>query len=977
MAMDLHLRDWHVADGLPDGTITAIGQTPDGCLWVGTRKGLVRFDGRKFKPVNALDGWITGLEADEAGNVWVATGKGDVWRVDKGGSCSIVQAGSEPEPALTGSSPVESSLWMAKDLLSSDAAGVIWYRAPGGTYLGFRPDGGVVCPGVGSDSFHGWVRDPAGRLHAIHGDGTVALTLPDAIHTEAVIRESGSWIEDGGESRNGREAVKKTMTKEGVQEQRLPHLGGQFTGQASISASLVDRGGGIWVARWWRGIEVLDDSGVWTTPPGVARFPRCVVTCLFEDSYGSVWAGTLGEGLYQMRRQPVASLPVAKDNRETIVTSVSAGRHGELWVATEGEGLLESRDGGIRKHGALGTKVASTLVDRSGRVWASSPHGLFVRTDDRFVPVAAGLILALMEDREGNVWAGAQTGLICYGVEGLVREYSPETPRTLDIRCLAESADGGIWAAGFGSGIWVVEKDGLKLAPLPAAFLQKDLRSICFGADGCLWIGTLYNGLFRWKDGVMQHLGSKDGLPDDCIIGIRREERGVLWFSSNNGIFGAPETSIANYQPGGDAPLAFWQAGVDDGLENRGCSGGGQPVIAASEDGRIHVADMTAVASFHPREIGDLQASRKVSIESVRADGVELPVQDGELEVKSGVRRYEFEFLAPDLPGSGHQRVSYRLENLDREWLPASREMTAAYSRLSPGKYSLRVRTAGMDGNWHESAQPLMLRVKPLFHETLWFRILMGLVLAALATLAISWRFRRKWRAKLERMKLQQAVANERARISRDMHDDLGARLTEILLIGERGAEKEAGTPAGPPLDKIVVKARTAVRSLEEIVWSANPRNDSLPRLVDYLCSTSEEICDSAGIRCWQETPEMVPALPLPPDFRHHVFLAVKEAFHNIAKHSGASDAWLGIVVSGEMIDITVEDNGRGLGGGTVSEGEDGLRNITTRMEFCGGRLETISRKEGGVRLTMAIPLPRETPGVRAFLSRETQPDHK
>jgi len=147
--------------------------------------------------------------------------------------------------------------------------------------------------------------------------------------------------------------------------------------------------------------------------------------------------------------------------------------------------------------------------------------------------------------------------------------------------------------------------------------------------------------------------------------------------------------------------------------------------------------------------------------------------------------------------------------------------------------------------------------------------------------------------------------------------------------------------------------------------------------LVDYLCSTSEEICDSAGIRCWQETPEIVPALPLPPDFRHHVFLAVKEAFHNIAKHSGASDAWLEIRVSGEMIHVTVEDNGRGLGGGTSADGEDGLRNISTRMELCGGKLEMLSREEGGVRLTMEIPLPQETPGMRAFLSRETQPDHK
>ena len=343
----------------------------------------------------------------------------------------------------------------------------------------------------------------------------------------------------------------------------------------------------------------------------------------------------------------------------------------------------------------MGPKVTSTLADRSGRVWAATPDALVVWSGDSFKPAVQGLVLALLEDRAGNVWAGTQDGLVRFGTDGSKTVFAPAAPRFLDIRCLAESPAGGIWVAGFSSGIWIVEKDRLEPAPLPFSFQQKDIRSICFGAGGCLWIGTLYNGLFRWKDGVLRHLGSKDGLPDDCIIGIHREERGVLWFSSNNGIFGCPEASIGKYEPGGEGPLAFWQAGLDDGLENRGCSGGGQPVISASEDGRLHVANMTAVASFLPRQIGDLQASRQVSIEAVKADGVELPVPEGELEVKSGVRRFEFEMLAPDLSGVGHQRVSYRLENLDREWLPAGRDMTAVYSRLSPGNYTLRVRAAG------------------------------------------------------------------------------------------------------------------------------------------------------------------------------------------------------------------------------------------------------------------------------------------
>lgn len=957
---DLHLREWHVADGLPDATITVMAQTPDGCLWVGTRKGLVRFDGRKFKPVVALDGWITGLEADEAGVVWVSTRRGDVWKVGRAGAVSAVHEGDKDQEGLTDFWPDENSLWLSRDFLSSDRSGVVWYCDPRGAYLGFRPDGGVVRPEVGGATFLGWVRDPEGWLHAIQPVGTVALSPGGRGADGAELGEGGSWVEDLGESVDGRKVVKKSLTRDGVVERRLADLGDGLTAQIAVSASLVDREGRIWAARWWRGIQVSDEGDVWEDPAGLARFPRCVVTCLFEDSHGSIWAGTLGEGLYQMRRQPVASLRIAGNRSETIITSVSVGHGGVLWVGTAGDGLFEKSDGRILRHEEVGLRVTSVLADRAGRVWVGTPESLFVREGDGFESEGSAFVLALHEDRAGNVWAGTQTGLIRFGVDGSRKVYVPEAPVFLDIRCLAESPEGEIWVGGFGSGLWLVEGEHLKAVPLAGSFRQKDFRSLCFGSDGCLWIGTLYNGLYRWKNGELLNLGSKDGLPDDCIIGIHREERGVIWFSSNNGIFGCPEKTIGRYEPGGTAPLAFWQVGLEDGLESRGCSGGGQPVIAVTEDGQLHVANMTAVASFLPKDIGDLQKMRQISVETVKADGVEMLVLDAEVEVESGVRRFEFEMLAPDLLGSGHQQVSYLLEGLDREWLQTGRELTAVYSRLAPGRYTLRLRTAGMDGDWHESARPLMLRVIPAFYETMWFRVLVGMFLVVIAVLVISSRYRRKWRSKVERMRLMQAVANERARISRDMHDDLGARLTEILLIGERGAEKETGTSAGPPLEKIVVKARSAVRSLEEIVWSANPRNDSLPRLVDYLCSTGEEICECAGIRCWHEIPETIPPLPLPPDYRHHVFLAVREAFHNLVKHSGASDAWLEIGFDGDAIEIKVEDNGRGPGDGISREGEDGVRNIKFRMDICGGRCTSGRREGGGLCLVMRIPLPRD-----------------
>jgi signal transduction histidine kinase len=206
---------------------------------------------------------------------------------------------------------------------------------------------------------------------------------------------------------------------------------------------------------------------------------------------------------------------------------------------------------------------------------------------------------------------------------------------------------------------------------------------------------------------------------------------------------------------------------------------------------------------------------------------------------------------------------------------------------------------------------------------------------------------------------MQHAVEQERTRIARDIHDDLGTSLTEIAFMSDP-EHIELAEPARvkPHLERVSGKARAVVQALNEIVWAVNPRNDNLPKLLDYLCTFSEELCESAGVRCWHEVPTGLPELPLPVDFRHGLLLAVKEALNNALKHSGAKEIWLRVGVEPGALSIVVEDNGRGFDFAGDSSAGNGLRHLRERLAELGGSAQVTSLPGQGTKVCLHAPLP-------------------
>ncbi|HVU27454.1 MAG TPA: sensor histidine kinase [Verrucomicrobiae bacterium] len=207
-----------------------------------------------------------------------------------------------------------------------------------------------------------------------------------------------------------------------------------------------------------------------------------------------------------------------------------------------------------------------------------------------------------------------------------------------------------------------------------------------------------------------------------------------------------------------------------------------------------------------------------------------------------------------------------------------------------------------------------------------------------------------------QRAEQQRAVEEERSRIARDLHDDLGSSLTEISLLADAGG----GWPptlekAGKRFQTIGPKARMVVNALDVIVWLVNPRKDVLPFLIGYIGSYAEEYLSATGITCRLKSPSAIPSVRLTAQVRHNLFLAVKEALHNIVRHARATEVVMEIIVDDSRLKITVADNGKGFDPANPAKG-NGLLNLHERLANTGGECQIISSPDSGTTVTLTMP---------------------
>ncbi len=953
--------DWGTEDGLPDNAVTSVGQTGDGYLWLTTKEGLSRFDGVKFsddaelKISTELGGAaVSSVHQGRHGVCWLITEGGELFRLDKGKVTKLSLPAVFDKCSLTKVfEDGNGVLW-----IGSDTKGLL--RAEAGTFGHYSTTNGLA-----HNSVRSICEDKNGKIWIATGGGVNCLDrekietftvqtglLHNATRAVCADREGNLWVA----SHFGLTRLRNGQTR-------------HFTRQDGLSDNLIsaiyeDRSGVLWVGTF-NGLNRLED-GVLVTERRADGSSYDRVNVIFEDDENNLWIATR-DGLTRLTPRVLTAYTQQHGLTHHNASSIMEDRAGNLWVGFWGGGVNRISRGKVQsftsREGLASDFVLTMYQRRSGDMWFGLDYdaGLNVFQDKTILHYgrANGLkddaVKAICDDQRGTVWIGTRTALYS-STDGQIRRYGTEDGFAGGaVEAIKEDASGTVWF-GTSRGLAKFADRQFTFFTTTNGLPNNSVTGIYFDAENVLWV-TTRGGLARFHKESFISFTHEDGLYRDELFTVLEDGCGFLWMSCRDGIFRVNKGEIEAYKRGVTPPIACRAFGKMDGMVSVECKGSGATAACKGSDGRLWFPTSKGIVAVDPRAVTTNVQPPRVVLQEIRANGSildpSLPI-----ELSTEQQQLSFRFTAFDFSAPEKLRFKYRLGGLDKDWIDAGNGREARYVHVPAGEYRFEVVAANRDGFWNAEGASTRISFHRPFWQTWWFGALIVIVATGLTAVVVRYVSVKKLQRKLALLEQQHAIEKERSRIAKDMHDDLGANLTQICILSEL-AKRESAQQQRVEIhaDAISDTARELVQSMDEIVWAANPKNDTLKRLSGYIFQYAEKFLTPADIRGRFDHPVSLPDLSVSAEVRHNLFLAVKEGLNNVVKHSGAKEVKLRLAVNGSRVEITMEDNGKGF---AITEGRpfgNGLCNMQKRIEEVGGEFAIESVVGRGTRICVRIAL--------------------
>jgi signal transduction histidine kinase len=437
------------------------------------------------------------------------------------------------------------------------------------------------------------------------------------------------------------------------------------------------------------------------------------------------------------------------------------------------------------------------------------------------------------------------------------------------------------------------------------------------------------------------------------------EPDGNFWLALGHRIFRTTRRDLEEVMAGRQRLLAGVTYGRDDGLPMLGFSFGRRNAAIRTRDGHLWFATDRGPLEVNPESLQETLPLSSVLVEEMRIDGKPMALESGKpitLPPKPGP--IEIRYTVPQLSAPERLQFRYRLAGLEDEWTAVQNERMATYTRVPPGSYRFEVAASSESAAETAARATLSFVVRAAWWETNLFRGVVGFLSALVLAVLVRTIVLRRVRSRIRRLEQEHALEKERARIARDMHDELGASLTRIALMTEIAAdEPEMQGAAARQLGEIAQAARSVTGTLDQIVWTVNPRNDTLERLVGYLGEFAAEYLAPTCLRLDLKLPAEVPTQTVASEVRHEVLLATKEALNNAVKYARASSIALRVTATAETLTVVVVDDGCGFDPQCVAEFSNGLINLRQRLATLGGSAGIVSQPGTGTTVTLRVPL--------------------
>jgi signal transduction histidine kinase/ligand-binding sensor domain-containing protein len=956
---------WRIQDGFFNGEPSAIAQTTDGYLWIGTKTGLMRFDGVRFVPWKPTSGKELSLTDTDAllgardGSLWIGTASGLSHLVDG----DLIQYPDQPGEVPEIIQRANGEIWFSLGRLVDASWGLCKVvGAQTQCYYGKNTGAPLVEDGSGSlwtgygATLTRW-KLGSSSTYAQHG---LRLVEAAGVVSLALARDGPIWV---GMQSGGHGAGLQQFTNGAWKPLIAQHFD---SSTLPVNALLLDRENTLWVGTSLglyriRGRQV-DHFGSSDGLSGDYVSARG----LYEDREGNMWVAT-DRGLDCFRDLPVTTYT----NREGLPTievdSVLASRDGTIWSGGPQSlvALRQEQTPVMEVHRAPGDQVTSLLEDHAGQLWVGVDDFLTIYKNGTFRRIdkpdgkPIGFVVGMTEDVDHNIWAETRgTPRTLFRIQDFKIQEAFPAPQMPAARRLAPDPGGGIWL-GLVRGDLARYKNGkLETFPFPHGTVpgfDTQVNQLLVTADGSV-LGATHFGMIAWRNGTQQTLTVRNGLPCDGINALVFDNQGNLWLYSQCGLVEVPNGEMQKWWQKPDTVVPFRLMDSLDGVRT-----GWAPFdpAARSPDGRLWFANTYVLQVVNPDQLSRNSIRPPVHVEEIIADRRSY-APGSNPSLPSLTRALEIDYAALSFVAPQKVRFRYKLEGHDTEWQEPGSRRQAFYSDLRPGKYRFRVIACNNDGLWNEEGATLDFSVAPAWYQTIWFRVACAATLLMLLYLLYQLRVRQlhhQFSIGLE------ARVNERTRIARELHDTLLQSFQGLLLHLQTAANLLPTRPddAKIKLDSAIEQASQAIAEGRDAVQSLRSSTIVSNDLAVAIRTVAEELAATQTNRRAPVVDMAVEGAPrkLHPIVRDEVYRIAAEVLRNAFQHAQANRVEVEIRYDAHQLRLRVRDDGKGMDaqllGGEWPAGHFGLHGIRERAQLMRGNVEIWSNAGSGTEVELTI----------------------
>jgi ligand-binding sensor domain-containing protein/signal transduction histidine kinase len=954
-AISQYIRDfWNMENGFPGGQVNSIAQTADGYLWIGTDKGLVRFDGLNFLtiqqpgPAMLPITHVIGLQADREGGLWVRMQGPNVLRYHDGRFQNLLAG-------LGASEAVVTAMAAGNDgsvLLSTLIHGILRYQEGKLETLAAKkdlPESLVISIAETSDGRVWMGTRDNGLFYVEHGRvASIEEGLPDSkINSLLPTKDGGLWIGTD----NGAAMWTGTRISTNDIPSSLHHV--------QVLTMTKDRDANIWIGTS-RGLLRLSAKGV-SSLRKPDRLSNIEVPVVFEDREANLWIGN-AQGIERFRDSPFVTYSMAEGLPSDSNGPIYIDREDRTWVAPSSGGLYWMKDGKVERVPQFGRDgdVIYSMAGKDDEMWIGRQRGGLTRlrllgtqaslkTYAKSDGLAQNSVYTVHENPDGAVWAGTLSGGVSKLKDGVLTTYTiADGLASNTVTSIEDGPDGKMWfatSAGLNelwNGHWRTYslRDGLPSQEVISTL--RDSRSI-------LWIGTA-EGLAFLDSNRVQTNPDWPGPLHESILGLAEDKNGSLWIATSNHVLRVTLNGLL-HGPLSDGDIREY--GFADGLHRKEGVRRDRSVIR-DRYGRIWFSMSRDLSVVDPNQDAKDAPPAIAHVDGVSADGTPIDLR-GPIHIPASHQRILFNYAGLSLAVPEHVQFRYKLDGFDHGWSEPVSTRQAIYTNLGPGPYRFHLIASNSNRQWNGSETTLTFRIEPAYWQSWWFRFCCLLAVAIAGWLL--YRLRMRQMAKELSVRFEERLG-ERMRIAQELHDTLlQGFLSASMQLHIAADYVPTDSPAKPLLGRVLQLMGQVIQEGRNALQGLRSAGGDFHNLEQALSRVPQELAIQQPIA--YRVIVDGPSRPLHPIIRDEVYRIGREAIVNAYRHARASSIEVEVEYTASCLQVAVRDNGCGIDPQVLRSGRVGhwgLPGMRERAEGIGAKLRVLSRTAAGTEVELTVP---------------------